>query len=214
MKHGPGSIEPYTRFADSYDKKVREYGCFAAEILFGMSYEYVAPGSRMLDIGIGTGLSSAPFAKAGLEIFGIDGSEEMLRACKTKKIAKELAQRDLNDLPLPYAPSFFDCVVCCGVFHFFGDLEPVFAEIARILRPGGVFSFTVMVKFPGSEADVSDTAENYRPENSAEGVVIFTHERRYIEGLLHSNGFDGLKEQLVLVKDGSLFLALVAMYKA
>jgi predicted TPR repeat methyltransferase len=53
-------------------------------MVFGMAFEYVAPGERLPDLGIGTGLSSAPFRKAGPEIRGLDGSEEMLAACRRK----------------------------------------------------------------------------------------------------------------------------------
>jgi len=48
-----------------------------------MCFEYVNPQDRLLDIGLGTGLGSLPFAKTGLEIFGIDGSGEMLKICKS-----------------------------------------------------------------------------------------------------------------------------------
>jgi ubiquinone/menaquinone biosynthesis C-methylase UbiE len=48
------------------------------EALFGMMFEYVLPGQPILDIGIGTGLIAALFKKAGLEVYGIDISGEML----------------------------------------------------------------------------------------------------------------------------------------
>ena len=66
-------------FAEGYDKQSLKYGWLGPEILFGLSYEYLNPGNTMLDIGIGTGLSSIPFHKAGLKIFGVDRSDEMLK---------------------------------------------------------------------------------------------------------------------------------------
>jgi predicted TPR repeat methyltransferase len=60
------------------------------------------PQDRLLDIGIGTGLGSMPFAKTGLEIFGIDGSVEMLKICKSKEFATDLKQFNLQNTPRPF----------------------------------------------------------------------------------------------------------------
>ena len=54
---------------------------------------------RLLDIGIGTGLGSLPFAKTGLEIFGIDGSGEMLKCLKFFVLS---GQEDIEDLCYAY----------------------------------------------------------------------------------------------------------------
>jgi len=43
--------------AAKYDQQVREYKWSGHEVLFGMGSEYVNPHDRLLDIGIGTGLS-------------------------------------------------------------------------------------------------------------------------------------------------------------
>lgn len=84
------SISVHDEEAARYDQQVREYKCFAHDVLFGMCFEYVHPHDRLLDVGIGTGLASLPFAKMGLEILGLDGSTEMLKVCKSKGFANEL----------------------------------------------------------------------------------------------------------------------------
>lgn len=209
MNDHDDSIRSHARYADSYDAQVREYGCYGAEILFGLCFAYVIPGSRLLDIGIGTGLSSEPFAKAGMEICGVDGSDEMLRVCRKKCIAKELMRHDLNRLPLPYAASSFSIVVACGVFHFFGDLAPLFTDIFRMLEPGGVFSFTIMREYCGRKTDPGKTGAGCRSEMSQEGVEVFTHTERYIRELLHRCRFEELKEQFFITRDQSLYSAHV-----
>ena len=72
-------ISAHDEEATQYDQQVHEYGCYTHDVIFGMSFEYINTHDRLLDIGIGTGLASLPFAKVGLEVFGFDGSNEMLR---------------------------------------------------------------------------------------------------------------------------------------
>jgi len=62
----------HNRYALTYDKQVKEQDCFISDLLFGLSYEFLKPGQVLLDAGIGTGISSLPFAKAGLVIHGMD----------------------------------------------------------------------------------------------------------------------------------------------
>lgn len=78
--------------------------------MFGLLFKYVKKGDTLLDLGIGTGLSSLPFYQIGLKIYGIDISEDMLTICRKRKIAEDLRTRDLND-KLPY-DNQFDHIIC------------------------------------------------------------------------------------------------------
>ena len=188
------SITVHDEQAAEYDQQVREYRWFGPEVVFGMCFEYVNPQDRLLDIGIGTGLGSRPFAKTGLEIFGIDGSGEMLKICNSKEFATDLKQFDLQNMPLPYSDNFFDHVISCGVFHFFGDLEPLFKEVSRIIKPGGIFGFTVFAQTTEkTEKAVSQNPEGYSQIQSDWDTLIFMHSDSYIEKLLQGCGFEMLK---------------------
>ena len=74
----PNASSPHDDFAADYDQQVRAYGWWGHEALFGLCFEHVRAGERLLDVGIGTGLASAPFARAGVRVFGFDASPEML----------------------------------------------------------------------------------------------------------------------------------------
>jgi ABC-type dipeptide/oligopeptide/nickel transport system ATPase component len=102
------SIRVHDEHAFGYDREARETGWFGPEVLFGLCFEYVRPHERLLDIGIGTGLGSMLFARAGLEVFGIDGSAEMLEICRSKDFAEDLREFDLRGMPLPYSDGSFD----------------------------------------------------------------------------------------------------------
>ena len=195
-------ISAHDHEAAQYDQQVREYNSYLHDALFGMSFEYVTPHDCLLDIGIGTGLASVPFAKAGLKVFGCDGSTEMLKVCESKAFAKELKVFNLQNIPLPYSDSFFNHVICCGVFHFFNDLEKILKEVLRVIKKGGIFAFTVAAQTPDEEAVTGDNPQSYLETPTPWGVPIFKHGDRYVTNLLQDHGLKMLKTQKLLIRGG------------
>jgi len=195
-------IKSHDSFAQGYDQQVKDYNSYGHEVLFGMCYEYINSGESLIDLGIGTGLSSVHFANAGLTITGLDGSTEMLKECSKKGFTKELKQYNIQDLPFPYAENTFSHVICCGVFHFFSDLMPVISEAHRLVKPGGIFSFTI------ASLDIRDVGSgqknggDYKEVPTAWGISIFKHSDLYIQKILQKVGFTLQKEQKVLAESG------------
>lgn len=196
------TISVHNQEAAQYDQQVREYNSYGHDALFGMSFEYVNPHQCLLDIGIGTGLASQAFARLGLDVYGCDGSPEMLKVCESKDFAKELKVFNIRNLPLPYSDRFFDHVICCGVLHFFGDLETILKEVLRIIKPGGIFSFTVAAQTYDEEAATDDSQQGYLETPTPWGVPIFKHSGGYVTRLLHAHGYDLLKTQKLLIRGG------------
>jgi len=148
------AIKIHDESAHDYDQQVVKYNWFGHEILFGMCVDYIRPGDFLLDVGIGTGLGSKLFSKFGLKVFGIDGSQEMLRICQSKCMTEDLQVFDLHNSPLPYSDHFFNHAVSCGVFHFFNELDSIFKEISRVIRPHGIFAFTTMSGIQAEKKDI------------------------------------------------------------
>lgn len=174
-------------YAADYDAQVIAYGCYLAEALFGLCYECVRPGQRLLDLGIGSGLSAAPFARAGLRVWGVDFSTAMLDLCRARGIAEELRQLDVQAVPWPYPAGAFDHAISCGLFHFIPGLDAIFGEAARVVVPGGLFAFTT--KSP--QAPITPGRDYDRL--AADGLEIFGHLPAYVEGLMSLNSFESLK---------------------
>jgi predicted TPR repeat methyltransferase len=196
------TISAHDKEAAQYDQQVREYNSYVHDALFGMSFEYVKPHDRLLDIGIGTGLASQPFAKAGLEVYGCDGSTEMLKICASKSFTKDLKVINIQNMPLPYSDSFFNHVICCGVFHFFDDLETIIEDVLRIIKPGGIFAFSVAAQTSGEDAANNGKPQDYLETPTPWGVPIFKHSGGYLTNLLQVKGFDILKTQKLLIRGG------------
>lgn len=89
-------------------------------------------GSVVLDLACGTGDLCRGLAGAGLRPIGMDLSYGMLAAARTDA---PLVHADALRLPVPDAS--VDGVTCGFALRNFVELGPFFAELARVVRPGG-----------------------------------------------------------------------------
>jgi ubiquinone/menaquinone biosynthesis C-methylase UbiE len=90
MEQANDTIVRDAQSASEYDTQAKLSNWLGPEAVFGLTYEYVKPGQSLLDLGIGSGLSSILFHKTGLRIYGLDGSGEILKVCAAKNFAVEL----------------------------------------------------------------------------------------------------------------------------
>jgi predicted TPR repeat methyltransferase len=188
------TIIPDSQSASGYDEQARKTNWFGSEVVFGLAYEFVKPGESLLDLGIGSGLSSILFHKAGLQIFGLDGSGEVLAVCASKGFTADLKEHDLREMPLPYPSRFCNHIISVAVLNSFQDLAPLFAEVARILQPAGIFAFTVEEQKPGqAESYAINRVEVTEKPKEESAVCLFRHSEEYITRLLAQQRFEPLK---------------------
>jgi arsenite methyltransferase len=118
----------------------------------------LAPGERVLDLGCGAGTDSLVAAQmVGPEgrVTGIDMTPAML--AKARAAAAEMGATNIEFLEseaeqLPFADDSYDVVVSNGVIDLIPDKDAVFAEIHRVLRPGGRMQIAdVTIQNPVSE---------------------------------------------------------------
>lgn len=171
--------------AKNYDEKAKAASWLGSEVLLQLSRKYIRPGENVLDLGIGTGLTSVLFRSSGLRVYGMDFSAEMLKVCQTKKIAEDLKEHDLRKKPYPYANASMDHIICGGVFHIFEDLLPIFEEASRIIRPNGSFTFTCA----DSDNIENTIEEEHNHKHMGDKVIIYHHNQAIIEENLKNCGF-------------------------
>ena len=94
---------------------------------------------RVLELGCGSGMYTTALATADA-VFGIDISQRFLERATAALPTATFARADAHQLP--FADSSFDAVVSIGIFEYL-DRPRAFAEIARVLRPGGELVFAV-----------------------------------------------------------------------
>lgn len=189
------TINSANDYAQNYDEYVKNCQWIGADILFGLMYEYINLNQTLLDIGIGTGLSSKLFRQYGLIIYGIDGAEEMIKICQKKGLAEELRQVDLTKSDVWFETRTFDHVVSHGVFHLIGDLNYIFKQTSKVLNKNGCFGFTYKeFRNPADEYKKSSTVGIYQRKDKQSGVIAYRHTENYILEQIDKTGFELLKE--------------------
>ena len=93
------------------------------------------PPGVALDAACGTGRHAAYLQDLGHRVVGVDSSPDMLAVARDKLPDVDFHQADLTSLPL--ADDEVDLVVCGLALMHVGDLAPVLAEFARVLKPRG-----------------------------------------------------------------------------
>jgi SAM-dependent methyltransferase len=99
----------------------------------------------ILELGCGTGNDAARLSGQGYTVTAIDLSSEAIAQARAKFgtlgrfMVADMAQ------PLPFPDESFDAVMSNVAMHMFPDdvTRAVFAEVARLVRPGGLFLFHV-----------------------------------------------------------------------
>lgn len=109
------------------------------------------PGARLLDVGFGGGLLLELAHRRGVRaLAGVDPSGEAVARLRTRRAAFRDAevQAEVGAVEaLPFPDATFDVVASTNTVYFWPDLARAFAELRRVLRPGGVLT----VGFSGAE---------------------------------------------------------------
>ena len=158
--------------------------------MWNLSFIDFQPRWTILDVGCGGGKNIARMLRRsqGSTVYGIDYSEESV-AMSTKVNRKHIGTRCFitqgNVMQLPYEEEKFDLVTAYETVYFWPDLEKAFSEVYRVLKPGGVFSFSY-----GDER--SSTMRYWATEIEAMRILPLDE----IKQLLANAGFSNLKTTL------------------
>jgi predicted TPR repeat methyltransferase len=129
---------------------------------------------RAIDLGCGTGLAAAAFAREVDHFTGIDLSERMIETARGSGLYAELEVKDMLEGLRARPDASADLVLAADAFVYVADLAPVLAQAVRVLVAAGLLAFTV-------ETHVGD------------GVVIgqglrYAHGEAYVRAALKSAG--------------------------
>jgi SAM-dependent methyltransferase len=128
----PAAAVGFGRQAASYSKVRPSYPDAVMETLAGAAG--LAGGARVCDLAAGTGILTKQLVDAGYDVVAVEPVAAM-RAELSAGVDVEVIDGTAEAIPLPDAS--VDAVTVGQAFHWF-DPQPALAEIARVLRPGGV----------------------------------------------------------------------------
>lgn len=128
---------------------------------------------RVLDLGCGTGLMAEKIKHLAAHITGVDISPHMIQQAERKRIYNDLMIGDLNNIFASQAD--MDLVVAADVFTYIGELAEIFQKTYQVLKPGGLFAFTVE----------KTNEDNYILQRT----IRYAHNKHYLERLARDSHF-------------------------
>jgi demethylmenaquinone methyltransferase/2-methoxy-6-polyprenyl-1,4-benzoquinol methylase len=134
-EHKAAAVEAmFDRIAPRYDlvNQILTFGLDAAWRRRAVALLGLPRGSRVGDLACGTGAFCVALERAGYAAIGFDIAQGMLDRART---TAPLVRADILELPL--ANGSLDGVTCGWALRNVTDIDRCFAEMSRVLRPGG-----------------------------------------------------------------------------
>lgn len=146
----------YAGYSNVYDVLFKRF--FYPRIKHAITYMDIRPGERILDVGVGTGLSFSVFPRH-CKVVGIDLSTEMLKKAR-EKIEKNgldnIKLLGMDAMSIGFRDDSFDKVFISHVVSVVPDPYRVMSEVKRVCRKGGQ---VVIVNHFKSRNKLVETAE-------------------------------------------------------
>jgi predicted TPR repeat methyltransferase len=154
---------------------------------------------RAIDLGCGTGLAAAAFARTVDHFIGVDLSPRMIERSRATGLYAELDVADMLQGLRARPDASVDLILAADAMVYVAELAPVLAEAARVLAPGGLLAFTTET-------------------HDGEGVVIgqglrYAHAAAYVRVVVESAGLKLplLEDRSARNEDGAPAPGLVAV---
>jgi len=117
-------------------------------------------GKTVLDLGCAGGFMAEALHERGAVVTGIDPAEDAIDAARNHAGGRAIRYDVGVGEALPYGNESYDAVVCVDVLEHVSDLALVIREVARVLKPSGLFCFDTINRNPVARLAVVTLAED------------------------------------------------------
>ena len=186
-------------------------GVFDNQLLYERSFAHklhVGKGHHLLELGCGRGRITHHIAtQTGATITAINIEPDQLSAAINFAASQNMNGTQLNFLqgnyndPLPFEDNAFDGLYQVQAFTYAWDLNKLFAEIARVLKPGSMISILDGVMLDGYDPSNATHRRLLYETRQVTGLGGFWHYKYWLHALT-SNGFTIIESE---VKGGHQF---------
>lgn len=181
----------YSGWASIYNKDAQLNPVIIKDhpIIFELLKPEITPRAVGLDLGCGTCILTLKIASRIKQIIGLDISKEMIAIAKKRAKRKPNTIFKIADITqrLNFPNKTFDFVISSLTMCHIDDLEPVYKEIFRVLKPQGIFIFdeiTSKLKKP-----FSPKHEDYLEKFGRKNRIWERHSAKQHLKLLRETGF-------------------------
>jgi SAM-dependent methyltransferase len=131
LEHDPGSVWNWESPAGKERWKRR----------VAMLSSHLVPGTKVLEVGCGTGYFTRELVKTGADITAIDISPDLIEKARRENDATNVRFVVENAYAMSFPDGTFDTVIGSSVLHHL-ELDAALREFHRVLKPGGTVHFT------------------------------------------------------------------------
>jgi predicted TPR repeat methyltransferase len=169
----PFLLRLFDTYATSFDQHLVEtLDYHVPEMLYeAVMAAGAGTGLDVIDLGCGTGLVGQRFRGIARRLIGVDISPGMINQAQRRQVYDQLVLDDVAHY-LNSRQEACDLVLAADVFIYIGDLAEIFQAVARLLRPGGLFAFSL--------------------ESTAEADYVLQHNRRYAQSQAYIERLAGI----------------------
>lgn len=131
----------YDKFAETFSKihnVGRNSNSYNRRIFYRL-IDFVKPGVKLLDLGCGDGFDLLHYREMGAEVYGLDASKKLVEIAKRRLPDADIRVGLFEDIP--FKNCYFDIVFSKYAIQTSKDIESIFEEISRVLKPTGVLMY-------------------------------------------------------------------------